>query len=173
MKARYVYSDKKLFSSLVTSLLVTLSSQALRLMSNGAASLIQALIRKKVTSRRYKRQLDDLLIEEGYSNLLVSRREGRRIHSANIIQDGYRKLRQRRLEKKSVAIIEKWFAKKQARFKRFLDKIGAGEQRILFQHKDKDKGETQRIAKRRNTNLRQLNLRFALRSAQVRHGDSG
>ncbi|GMH73603.1 hypothetical protein TL16_g06236 [Triparma laevis f. inornata] len=103
-----------------------------------AAQIIQNVIRKKVMARIFKRQLDSLLIAEGHSNLLVSRREGRRVHSANVIQEGYRQLRQKRLEKKSVGIIMKWFGRKQKRFKRLLEKMGAGDQRILFGAKDRD-----------------------------------
>ncbi|GMH57277.1 hypothetical protein TrST_g8278 [Triparma strigata] len=103
-----------------------------------AAQIIQNVIRKKVMARIFKRQLDSLLVAEGYSNLLVSRREGRRAHSANVIQEGFRQLRQRRLEKKSVRTIIKWFGRKQKRFKRLLEKMGAGDQRILFGAKDKE-----------------------------------
>ena len=90
----------------------------------------------RICQRRFKNQLDALLIEEGHSNLLVSQREGRRQHSADVIIKGYRQLRLRRLQKKSVELIHRWFVRKQEKFKCLVEKMGMGGDTIVFQPKD-------------------------------------
>ena len=87
-------------------------------MSSGAAKAIQKIVSHRICQRRLKNQLDELLIEEGYSSLLVSQREGRRHHSAGVIQKGYTALRRHRLEKRAVKTMWKWFQQKQKNFKK-------------------------------------------------------
>jgi hypothetical protein len=94
------------------------------------------MVSYRICQRGLKKQLDELLIEEGYSNLLVSQREGRRHQSASVIQKHYKLLRRHRIEKKAVKTLWKWFQRKQEMFKKLIAKMGTGSNKIVFQKKD-------------------------------------
>jgi len=84
---------------------------------NAAALVIQKLGAYRIYQKKLQDQLDDLLIEKGYSSLLLSRRQGLRVEAAVILQTLWRENLFHKKQVKAVALVWKWFQIKQAKFK--------------------------------------------------------
>jgi len=109
-----------------------------RRVRDAASRVIQKLGFRRIWEGKLQQMLDNLLVEEGYESLLLSRREGRRVQATSILQLKWREVLRKKREQEAIKKLCRWFRIRQEKFRELLRQIGDHES-VVFGKEDEEK----------------------------------